>query len=216
MTMHWKRLVLVACLIAAAGCARHGVTGLAQIQDDFYTKLATKMKADRDLLQTALDEELAVDRTRQANLVQWQRDLAKAEIILQQRTGDVKGQERLLAMKLAESDLNTLSQVAAVQTIGTAQRDAILDLYDKVKDGAEAVAKNNRTILQYLESSDARFAVRSLDVSSLVHGVSALRDAAAALGVVQKLSDEEAKKRSDALQRSIERARDVLVKVFAK
>ena len=210
------RLVLVACLIAAAGCARHGVTGLAQIQDDFYTKLATKMKADRDLLQTALDEELAVDRTRQANLVQWQRDLAKAEIILQQRTGDVKGQERLLAMKLAESDLNTLSQVAAVQTIGTAQRDAILDLYDKVKDGAEAVAKNNRTILQYLESSDARFAVRSLDVSSLVHGVSALRDAAAALGVVQKLSDEEAKKRSDALQRSIERARDVLVKVFAK
>ena len=214
--MHWKRLVLVACLIAAAGCARHGVTGLAQIQDDFYTKLATKMKADRDLLQTALDEELAVDRTRQANLVQWQRDLAKAEIILQQRTGDVKGQERLLAMKLAESDLNTLSQVAAVQTIGTAQRDAILDLYDKVKDGAEAVAKNNRTILQYLESSDARFAVRSLDVSSLVHGVSALRDAAAALGVVQKLSDEEAKKRSDALQRSIERARDVLVKVFAK
>lgn len=215
--MHRKWLFfLVACLISAAGCARHGVTGLAQIQDSFYSKLATKMTADRELLKTALDEELAVDRARQANLVQWQRDLAKAEIILQQRTGDVKGQERLLAMKMAESDLSTLSQVAAVQTIGAAQRDAILNLYDKVKDAADAVAKNNRTILQYVESSDARFAVRSLDVSSLVRGVSALREAAAALGVVQKLSDEEAKKRSEGLQRSIERARDVLVKVFAK
>ena len=79
-----------------------------------------------------------------------------------------------------------------------------------------AVARNNRTILQYLDSGDATFALRTLDVPSLVQSTTLLRDAGGTLGVLKKESDEEQRKEAEALQKAIERARDVLIKVYAK
>jgi len=221
--MRAGRFALVAAAISAlvvtTGCARQtrqGVTGLAQAQDQFFARMADKMQKDRQLLRVGLEEQLVSDRVRQQNLLEWQRDLDKAEIILQQRSGTVTGEERLLSMKLAEADLNAAARVAALRDIDTARRDAILDLYDKVAAAAAAVARNNRTILQYLDSGDATFALRTLDVPSLVQSTTLLRDAGGTLGVLKKESDEEQRKEAEALQKAIERARDVLIKVYAK
>ncbi len=218
-----RRLALVAAALATlavtTGCGRHtrqGVTGLAQAQDQFFTRMADKMKKDRELLRVGLEEQLVSDRVRQQNLLEWQRDLDKAEIILQQRAGNVTGEERLLSMKLAEADLDAAARVAALRDIDTARRDALLALYDKVADAAAAVAKNNRTILQYLESGDATFALRTLDVPSLVQSTTLLREAGGTLGVLKKESDEGQRKEAESLQKAIERARDVLIKVYAK
>jgi hypothetical protein len=215
-----RRLAAVAVLTCAlafmTGCARQGVTALAQAQDEFFNRMVDRMKTNRDLLRVGLEEQLVSDRVRQQNLLEWQRDLDKAEIILQQRSGDVTGEERLLSMKLAEADLNAVGRVAALRDIDTARRDAILALYDKVASAAAAVARNNKTILHYVEGRDATFALRSLDVSSLVQSTTALREAGSTLGVLKKQSDEEERKQAEALQKAIERARDVLIKVYAK
>jgi hypothetical protein len=209
-------MALIAGLAVTTGCARQSVTGLAQAQDQFFNRMTEKMKTNRELLRVGLEEQLISDRVRQQNLLEWQRDLDKAEIILQQRSGTVTGEERLLSMKLAEADLNAVARVAALRDIDTARRDAILALYDKVAAAAAAVATNNRTILQYLDSGDAKFALRSLDVPSLVQSTTLLREAGGTLGVLKKESDEEQRKEAESLQKAIDRARDVLIKVYAK
>jgi hypothetical protein len=210
-------LVVTCGLGLTTGCAsRQGVSALARTQDEFFTRMADRMKTNRDLLRVGLEEQLASDRVRQQNLLEWQRDLEKAEVILQQRSGDVTGEERLLSMKLAEADLNAVARLNALRGIDTARRDAILALYDKVAAAAAAVAQNNKTILQYVDSRDAAFALRSLDVTSLVQSTTLLREAGSTLGVVKRQSEEEERKQAESLQKAIERARDVLIKVYAK
>jgi len=211
-------IALLSCAIFyTTGCGIHrgNVTALSQEQQQYYKTLDDTLKKKRQTLAIALEEQLAVDRTRQQNLLNWQRDLEKAGILLQ-RDPNVTGADRLLHMKLAELDIASVDRAAALRKIDEARAQAILRLYDKVIATLESLQKNTDTLVKYLDSKDAVYALRSLDVEGMFRASATLRDGGEELGLITKASDEEAKKQREEAQQAVEKVRDTLIKVFQK
>ena len=211
-------IALLSCAIFyTTGCGIHrgNVTALSQEQQQYYKTLDDTLKKKRQTLAIALEEQLAVDRTRQQNLLNWQRDLEKAGILLQ-RDPNVTGADRLLHMKLAELDIASVDRAAALRKIDESRAQAILQLYDKVIATLESLQKNTDTLVKYLDSKDAVYALRSLDVEGMFRASATLRDGGEELGYITKASDEEAKKQREEAQQAVEKVRDTLIKVFQK
>jgi hypothetical protein len=208
---------LLAYALFASGCAfnRANVAALSQEEDAYHDKLGAILRENRETLKVGLTEQLKADLIRQRNLLAWERDLAKAEILLQV-DANTTGNRRLLLMKSAESDLASLSQVQALQEIDLTRLQAVMDLYDAVINAVDALHKNNQGITQYLSGKDTEFALRSLDVQGIVTAVSTLRDARDQLKGVEARTAQEKIKENERLQRNIDRARDVLIKALMK
>src|SRR5258708_26697126 len=104
--------LLAGCALFASGCAFHrgNVAALSKEQDSYYAKLEETLTKGRPNLVDALAKQLRADRVRQGNLLEWERDLAKAEVLLQ-LNANTSGNRRLLLLKTTESDLKSLSQV---------------------------------------------------------------------------------------------------------
>src|SRR5262245_56488700 len=110
-----KSTLLVSTVVAglfAQGCAFHrgNVAALSKSEDIYYAKLRDTLTSSRASLADGLEKQLRADRVRQGNLLEWQRDLDKAEVLLQVDS-NTSGNSRLLLMKTTESDLKSLSQV---------------------------------------------------------------------------------------------------------
>jgi hypothetical protein len=210
--------VLLVTLVALSGCAlsRSGLTGLSQAQRDYYAALGKTLKDNRQTLDSGLTLQLSADRTRQRNILEWERDLQKAEVILEQRSKEVTGRQHLLELKLAELDLAAVDRVAAIQTIDEARKQTILKLYDKVIEGVAAVEKNNTTILTYLDGNDAKFLLRSLDLDGIFRVLGAIQQLQGELNQTNKQAQEEQQKQADDVRQAVQRARDLLIKVYAK
>jgi hypothetical protein len=210
--------VLLVTLVALSGCAlsRSGLTGLSQAQRDYYAALGKTLKDNRQTLDSGLTLQLSADRTRQRNILEWERDLQKAEVILEQRSKEVTGRQHLLELKLAELDLAAVDRVAAIQTIDEARKQTILKLYDKVIEGVAAVEKNNTTILTYLDGNDAKFLLRSLDLDGIFRVLGAIQQLQGELNQTSKQAQEEQQKQADDVRQAVQRARDLLIKVYAK
>lgn len=210
--------VLLFTLVALSGCAlsRSGLTGLSQAQRDYYAALGKTLKDNRQTLDSGLTLQLSADRTRQRNILEWERDLQKAEVILEQRSKEVTGRQHLLELKLAELDLAAVDRVAAIQTIDEARKQTILKLYDKVIEGVAAVEKNNTTILTYLDGNDAKFLLRSLDLDGIFRVLGAIQQLQGELNQTSKQAQEEQQKQADDVRQAVQRARDLLIKVYAK
>ena len=213
-----KKVTLIVSLsmLLTTGCAmkRANITELIQEQQTYYNQLGSMLKANRTKFKTGLSEQLKADRVRELNLMDWERDLQKSEVLLQV-DADVTGNQKLLSMKLAELNLeavDTLSRNAIDQT----RKQAILNLYDKLREAIVLLEKNNETILKYIGSGDENFALRSLDVEGIVRMISTIRSLQEDLGEIEKRSEEKQKKESERIRKSIERAQDLLIKVFAK
>ena len=168
-------LVMLALgLLPACASTRQGITDLSQDQQAYFPALQQMLVANRPLFEAGLQAQLDADRGRQRNQLMWERDLRKAEVLLQSDPS-ISGDERLLSMKLAEVDLADVARVAALEGIEESRQKALLVLYDKVRKAVEALEKNNTVILKYLESKDAAFALRSLDVDGIFRLVADLR-----------------------------------------
>ena len=79
------RLAIVALsLLALSACAssRANITALSQEQNDYFDKLETELKAQRDDFRIGLELQLTADARRRQNLLSWQRQQQKADILL--------------------------------------------------------------------------------------------------------------------------------------
>jgi hypothetical protein len=211
-------LLLAVALLSVAGCAssRSGVTGLSRAQHDYYAALGKTLKANRQTLDSGLTLQLAADRTRERHILEWERDLQKADVILEQRSDTVKGRQRLLELKLSEIDLAAVDRVNALLTIDEARKATILRLYDKIIEAVGAVEKNNTTILAYLENSDAKFLVRSLDLDGIFRVTGAVQQLQGELNETSKQAQEEKRKQTEEVREAVQRARNLLIKVYSK
>jgi hypothetical protein len=209
-------LVMLALgLLSACASTRQGITDLSQDQQAYFSALQQMLVANRPLFEAGLQAQLDVDRVRQRNLLMWERDLRKAEVLLQSDPS-ISGDERLLSMKLAEVDLADVAWVAALEGIEESRQKALLALYDKVRKAVETLEKNNTVILKYLESRDAAFALRSLDVDGIFRLVADLRAVEGEMARVDARAQEQQKKQDERLQAALDRARDLLIKVYAR
>jgi len=201
-------------LLLTTGCAmkRANITALSQEQQTYYSKLGNMLKAKRSKLENGLNEQLKADRVRALNLMNWQRDLQKAEVLLQ-FDADVTGNQKLLSMMLAELNLEAVDSLS-MNTIDQSREEAILKLYDRLSKAVALLEKNNDTILKYIGSGDKKFALRSIDAEGIVRMVSTIRGLQEELGKIGERSEEERKKESERIRRSSERAQDLLIKVF--
>ena len=209
-------LVMLALgLLPACASTRQGITDLSQDQQAYFSALQQMLVANRPLFEAGLQAQLDADRVRQRNQLMWERDLRKAEVLLQSDPS-ISGDERLLSMKLAEVDLADVARVAALEGIEESRQKALLVLYDKVRKAVEALEKNNTVILKYLESKDAAFALRSLDVDGIFRLVADLRAVEGEMARVDARAQEQQKKQDERLQAALDRARDLLIKVYAR
>lgn len=209
-------LVMLALgLLPACASTRQGITDLSQDQQAYFPALQQMLVANRPLFEAGLQAQLDADRVRQRNQLMWERDLRKAEVLLQSDPS-ISGDERLLSMKLAEVDLADVARVAALEGIEESRQKALLVLYDKVRKAVEALEKNNTVILKYLESKDAAFALRSLDVDGIFRLVADLRAVEGEMARVDARAQEQQKKQDERLQAALDRARDLLIKVYAR
>jgi len=210
-------IVLAYTLILVAGCAfnRANVTALSEEQGAYYATLRKTMKDHRQTFEIGLKEQLKADLVRQHQLLEWRRDLAKAEVLLQVGS-QVSKERKLLLLTLADLNLEHLKQAEALEEIDRSRLKVVLGLYDAVIKAAGALEKNNRAITEYLGSGDAEFAVRSLDVEGIVRATSNFRDLQAQLQGIEARSEEERRKDNARLQKNIERSRQTLIKAFEK
>lgn len=215
----WHRyafLVMLALgLTPACVSTRQGITDLSRDQQAYFSALKQTLVANRPLFEAGLQAQLDADRVRQRNLLMWERDLRKAEVLLQ-RNPSISRDERLLSMKLAEVDLADVARVTALEGIDESRQKGLLALYDKVWKAVEALEKNNAVLLKYLESRDAVFALRSLDVDGIFRLVADLRAVEGEMARVDARAQEQQKKQDERIQAAIDRARDLLIKVYAQ
>src|SRR5262245_37213564 len=206
------------CLFAASGgCSfkRTSVAALSSAQGDYYNKLDASLRGSRDPLKLALTEQLKADLVRQRNLLAWRRDLDKAEILLQV-DANTTGNQRLLLMKSAESDLGSLKEVQGLRDIDRVRLNALMGLYDAVIHAVGTLQKNNQILTNYLGSGNASFALQNLDVQGVVSAVSMLHDLTDQLKGAEIRTAQEKAAQDQRLQNDINRAREVLVKVLKK
>jgi hypothetical protein len=201
-------------LLFTAGCtmSRANVTALSQEQHIYYDKLGNMLQNNRPILELGLKEQLEADRVRELHLMNWRRDLQKAEVLLQVDT-NVTGNQKLLSMKLAELNLEAVGELSK-NTIDQSRQEAILKLYDKLSEAITLLARNNDILLKYLGSNDENFALRSLDVEGIVRMVATVHSLQEELGQIEKKLEEQQKKESEQIRKFIERAQDLLIKVF--
>jgi len=217
--MKTEKYVLLAVglsLLLTTGCPmnRANITALSQGQQAYYNKLGNMLKENRSTLEEGLKQQLKADRIREINLMEWQRDLQKAEVLLQV-DANVTGNQKMLSMKLAELSLEAANSPSR-NSIDQSREEAILKLYGKLSKAVELLEKNNETILNYLGSGDKEFALRSIDVEGIVRIVSDIRILQEQLGQIEKRSEEQRKEESDRIRVSIERAQNLLIAVFRK
>ena len=208
--------IIVVSLSLTTGCAmnRSNVTALSKKQDEYYSNLINLLEENKDDMEISLKDQLKADKKRELDLLAWERDLKKAEVLLQV-DANVTGNQRLLSMKLAEINLEEVINLSNTQ-INEARKETILKLYQKLIDALKTLKENNDIIVKYLSSSNAEFVLRSFDIDSIVMTVSAIRSVQEELGQIEKRTEEERKKESERIQKAIERSRDVLIKVYKK
>lgn len=210
--------VLLVAMVSLSGCAlsRSGLTGLSHAQQDYYAALGKTLRETRQTFDSGLTLQLSADRTRERHILEWERDLQKAEVILDQRSKEVTGRQHLLELKLAELDLAAVDRVAALQMIDEARKQTILKLYDKIVEGVAVVKRNNATILNYLDSDDEKLLLRSLDIEGIFRVIGAVQQLQNELNQTSKEAQEEQRKQTAEIRQAVQRARDLLIKVYAK
>lgn len=204
--------ILVCCLfslLAACSFNRANVLTLSEQQKAYYADLTSMLKKNRSLLKTGLEAQISANQTSRLNLMNWERDLQKGEVLLQVDS-NVTGNQRLLAEKLAQLNLDLVAHFQNTQTTEV-QVKAILELYDALIEVVEVVQKNNDIIIQYLATDDKQFALRSLDIAGIVGAISGIRDIQETLSDIQERSKEQRESERQRIQASMERARGVLL-----
>ena len=211
-----RRLIFLALplLVLAQACSfnRTNVSALVDQQNAYYGDLRRTLSEDRAQLQRGLELQVKTSRERRENLAEWEFDLQKAEVLLQVDP-DVSGNQRLLSYKLAEIDL-AAAENGVYDFNEAARAAAIVSMYDKVIVAIRELEKNSAVLAEYFAASDEEFALRNLDIDGIVRAAAGIRDVQETLAKIEERTDEDKRAEQEKLQKSIERARDVLLRVF--
>ena len=201
-------------LVLAQACSfnRTNVSALVDQQNAYYGDLRRTLSEDRTQLQRGLELQVKTSRERRENLAEWEFDLQKAEVLLQVDP-DVSGNQRLLSYKLAEIDL-AAAENGVYDFNEAARAAAIVSMYDKVIVAIRELEKNSAVLAEYFAASDEEFALRNLDIDGIVRAAAGIRDVQETLAKIEERTDEDKRAEQEKLQKSIERARDVLLRVF--
>ncbi len=213
-----RRLIVPAVLLVLSvqGCAfnRANVSDLVDQQQSYYSDLRTLLQDQRNLLEQGLKQKVKTSEERRQSLADWALDLQKAEVLLQV-DANVTGNKRLLSYKLAEIDL-AAAENAVRNRVDAEQAAALVALYDELISAVGALERNSAVLAEYFKASDSEFALRNLDTDGIVRAVAGIREVQETLGRIEERSDEVKQAESEKIEKSIERARDVLLKVFAQ
>jgi hypothetical protein len=206
--------ILNICVLTACTFGRSNMADLAKEQDNYYSDLNKLLVDKRSQLVLSLANQIKVDMTRGVNLLDWKHDLAKAEVLL--NAGSVQGKRKLLFQKMADINLGWTNESDEHAAIAQSETTAILNAYDNVTKGIEGLRTNNEIILKYLSTNDATFLLRNLDIPALARLIVAAEESKDELRQVKTRSEEEHRKDLERREAEIERARNILMNVFAK
>lgn len=208
-----KMLLTILGLVALSGCflKAPNVTELVKAQEAYYGDLSSLLDQQRATLSDALAAQLDADRARQRELLLWERDLSKADVLLQ-TPQQASGARKLLLMETAEVDLITAEEYRSLERIDQDRKDAILRLYDALGTAVEALRKNTKVISEYLGSDDATLALRSIDTEAIAYAVTRIREAAKDVESTEERSQEERAKAAERLDKRLEQAREAILK----
>ena len=104
-------IAILLLMMSMVSCtSRQGITEVTKEQSAYFSMLKEAFQENRDQLESALEVQLSADRERQRELLQWERDLARAEVLLA-TPQDPAGAQKLLHMTLAQMDLANIQRV---------------------------------------------------------------------------------------------------------
>ena len=206
---------ILSAAILATGCAfqRTDVTALSQQQEAYFSTLEETLEQKRQYLKEGLELQAQTSRIRRQHLADWELSVKKAEILLGANRS-VKNSQQLLAIVLADTELDENTVRAGLTTDEEAQQ--ILKLYDGIRSSIGALKNNNKTIIGYLASRDKEFAIRSLDLEGVNVAITGVRELQEQLGQIEKRSDEEKKIERERIEKSLDRAQDILLGAFSE
>ena len=210
---HVIALALTISLLAGCAANRAGVTELSKEQNSYYEKLDKQLEAGRASLRAGLNAQLNANNQRRTELVNWSRDLERAEVLLQVNS-DVTGNRRLLSYQLAQLDLQRVDALSIRDETSAQHISAIMNLYDGVQAAVARLQENNATITKYLGSGDSSFVVQSIDIDGIVAAVAGIQSTREQLGIIKARTEEERQAEREQVQKSVDRARNTLLRVF--
>lgn len=199
-------------ILSLCGCGKASIVALSQEQDAYYAKLSSTLESQRELFDSAIDTQLQADESRRRQILEWNRSLSKADVLLQ--SGKTKGRERLLLSKTAELDIASQQDFLKLSEAERVRGQALKDLYGALIDATLAAQKNNTQITDYLTSGTASFALQSLDAGGVSLAVSTLQARLDQLKSATAKTADQRKQDQETLQKQIDETRNVLIKVL--
>ncbi len=210
-----RGILVTLAIVLLSGCTfnRAAVSELSREQQAYYQRLDETLKAGGPDLKAGLEAQLQANNWRRRKLNEWSYDLQRAEVLLQV-DDDVTGNKQLLSFQLAQLDLQRVDGATIRDETSARHVNAIMDLYRKMQKAVSALQKNNNAIIEYLGSGDREFVIRSIDVDGIVAAVAGIQNAREQLGELEARTAAERAEERVKVQRSVDRARDTLLRVF--
>ncbi len=207
------RWVLVGIFLSGlCGCDRASVAALNHEQDAYYGRLSSTLENQRDLFDSAIDAQLQADESRRRKILEWNRSLSKADVLLQ--AGKTKGRESLLLRKTAELDIASQQDFLNLSESERARGQALKDLYAALQKATLAAQKNNQALTGYLSSGSSSFVLQSLDAGGVSIAVSTIQARVNQLKGATEKTAAQRKEDQGKLQKQIDDTRNLLVKVL--
>lgn len=215
MSAPYRLMVAALAIVMVSACSanRAGVKDLSDAQQSYYQDLSGLL-ADGELrLRAGLEIQAKLNNGRRAELVEWSRDLERAEVLLQVDS-NVTGNKRLLSYQLAQLDLQRINAMRIRDETSARHVELIMELHQRVQDAVSKLRENNEIMTKYLGSGDAAFVVRSIDLDGIVAAVAGIQATREQLDKIEARSEEERAEEREHVQKSVERARETLLRVF--
>lgn len=186
---------------------------LSDEQDQYYNKLAKVLADQKALFGAAIDTQLQADESRRRQVLKWNRDLLKADALLQS-SDKTKGTQELLLRKAAQLDIASQQEFLNLSEAERARGQALKDLYAALEKATLDAQKNNAHITNYLANGEVSFALQSLDAGGASLAVSTIQVRVDQLNGASEKTAAQRNADKENLQKQIEETRDVLVKIL--
>lgn len=212
----WMIAALCLTLILMAGCAsnKSSIEKLTNEQDEYYKNLKGLLSKNASTMELALNVQLDADNKRQLAINEWERNIRKADILLQ--VGDTaSGNQKLLSMELANIDLSS-ENINSINQIEQNQKKHISDLYNNLNEIVDQVEKNNDIILKYLSSNKIKFIMQSIDTVKIASLIADVKSLGGKIDKIEEIKDKIRERKTERTEKRKEETKDVIIKALIK
>jgi hypothetical protein len=213
-----RSLIAIGLLFAplcVGACGRAAISALSKEQDRYYASLSDLFEKQKDEFDAAIDSQLQADAARRRQVLEWNRDLAKADVLLQSGATP-KGKKELLFTKTAELDIEYQKQFATLDEVERERAKALKDLYAALEQATLAAQKNNHALTSYLAEGSTEFALQSFDAAGAAAAASTVEARVGQLRGAAEKTAQARKAEQEKTQQQIDNVRNVLVKVLER